>query len=376
MKLFILLSLVLSHSVLGASSGLVKFDSGIGQELDSDCQMEVLNPHLGGDIFYVKCSEELKVTHESNQIWQLATTNDPESSDQWALETQNIYKWWEAGRVGSAAVTVAIIDSGVNVEHEDFDSSLFVNSKEINNNGIDDDQNGYIDDYYGWNAVDNNTVLSDPYNHGNGIAGVIGAKSNNSIGIAGLNWKVKIVPVKFIGGSGGGTTDIAIKSIDYAVARGARIINLSWGGYNDSPLLKEVMERCRKLGVLFIAASGNEKNDNDTKPFYPASFELDNIISVGSISFHKSLSDFSNFGKKTVHVLAPGESILTTVSTARYGYQKGTSFAAPQITGVAALIWAQYPEWSYQEVKNFIMQKCVQSEDLKEKVLCGGYFSF
>jgi len=375
LKFITFLSVVLSHSVL-ANSGLVKMDSSFRHQLTPDCKKEVLNPHLGGDIFYVECSENLDVSLEVNQTWQLATTNDPESSDQWALEAQNIFKWWEAGRVGSTEVTVAIIDSGVNVDHEDFDPSLFVNTKEINNNGIDDDQNGYIDDYYGWNAVDSNTALYDPYNHGNGIAGVIGAKSNNSIGIAGLNWKVKIVPVKFIGGNGGGTTDIAIKSIDYAVSRGAKIINLSWGGYNDSPLLKEVMERCRKLGVLFIAASGNEKNDNDIKPFYPASFELDNIISVGSISFHKALSDFSNFGKKTVHVLAPGESILTTVSTARYGYQKGTSFAAPQITGVAALIWAQYPDWSYQEVKNFIMQKCVQSDDLKEKVLCGGYFSF
>lgn len=376
MKSIILLSLILSHNVLGASSGLVKINSKNKHLLSPHCMKEVLNPYLGGDIFYVECAEALSLSHETNQSWHLATTNDPEASDQWALEAQSIFKWWEQGMVGSTEMKVAIIDSGVNVNHEDFDPLLFVNANEINNNGVDDDRNGYVDDYFGWNAVENNTALHDPFNHGNGIVGIIGAKSNNSMGITGLNWKVKIIPIKFFGINSGGTTDIAIKAIDYAVARGAKVINLSWGGYNDSPLLKEVMDRCRKLGILFVAASGNESNDNDIKPFYPASFELDNIISVGSINFHKDISDFSNFGKKTVHVLAPGESILTTISTTRYGYQKGTSFAAPQITGVAALVWAQHPHWSYLEVKNFIMQKCVQSEHLKEKALCGGYFSF
>lgn len=355
MKTLLVLSLLLTQSAFGASSGLLKITSKNRNLLNPECKTEVLNPNLGNDIFFVECKENPLLPLETNHQWQMALINDPESNDQWALGAQNIFKWWEAGHVGSQDVKVAIIDSGVNQRHEDFDTHLFIN---------------------GWNAIENNSSLEDPFNHGNGIAGIIGAKSNNGLGIAGLNWNVKIIPIKFFGASSGGTTAIAIKAIDHAVANGAKIINLSWGGYNDSPLLKEMMERCEKLGVLFVAASGNESNDNDLKPFYPASFELDNIISVGSINFQKDLSYFSNYGEKTVDVLAPGESILTTISTSRYGFQMGTSFATPQITGVAALIWGRYPEWSYKEVKEFILKNCKKQEELRDKAICGGYFSF
>jgi len=355
MKIFIIVTIFLTHSAFGATSGLLKVTNKNRNLLTPECKTEVLNPNLGNDIHLVECEGKSHLPLEMNHKWQLALINDPQSSDQWALGAQNIFKWWEQGHVGSEDVKIAIIDSGVNIGHEDFDSPLFI---------------------HGWNAIENNSSLEDPFNHGNSIAGIIGAKSNNGIGMAGLNWNVKIIPIKFFGTSSGGTTAIAIKAIDHAVASGAKIINLSWGGYTDSPLLKEIMERCEKLGILFVAASGNENNDNDQKPFYPANFDLNNIISVGAINFQKKLSYFSNFGKNSVDVLAPGESILTTISTTRYGFQQGTSFAAPQISGVAALIWARYPEWSYKDVKQFIMENCKQTEELEEKAGCGGYFSF
>lgn len=379
---------ICSPSFAASSAWLVKASGRL--KFPSSCISETLNPNLGGDIRLVQCGSDFELAKifsasepggdvqvEENQIWKPADIelSDPESHDQWALDALNVKHFWETESRGDARIKVAIIDTGVDYLHEDLRENIAVNTAEIPGNGIDDDNNGYVDDYYGWNAFSNNSDPMDFHQHGTHIAGVIGAVPDNGIGVAGLNWKVSIIPIRFFG-ENGGSTDVAIRAFDYAVARGAKIVNLSWGGYRDSPLLKEIIARCAEKGILVVAAAGNESNDNDSTPFYPATFPLDNIISVGSIDWRGESSSFSNFGAKTVHVAAPGESVLSTIPNRKYGFMQGTSMAAPQIAGAAALLMAVHPGWSYSDVKGYILGHCQAEPSLAGRVGCGGYFRF
>ena len=349
-----------------------------------NCSYDLLNPNLGADIYAVNCSKSQNFLNaEKNNNWKLFTrpnktaieVKDPMFNDQWGLGLININSFWKNQTTGDRRIKVAVIDSGLNYRHEDLQVNLDINTNEIPNNGIDDDGNGYIDDYFGWNAADNSSDPMDDFDHGTHVSGIIGASSNNDIGIAGMNWNVSLIPVRFVDNHAGGRTEAAIRAIDYSVARGAKIVNMSWGGTTRSPLLEEIIKRCREKGVLFIAAAGNEAKNNDDTPTWPASFPLDNIISVAAINLHKELAWFSNWGK-SVHIAAPGESILSTTGENRYGFKDGTSMAAPHITGAAALIWSSHPNWNYLEVKNYILNHCVTDRLTKIPVLCQGYFSF
>lgn len=358
------------------------------------CKTEVLNPNLGADLLAVECPERDRALFKSslkdggiaaierNAVWTLPASAEAEEPtdelmhDQWALDAMNVRSFWENESRGDARVIVALIDSGVDYTHEDLQSALAVNAGEIPGNYLDDDGNGYVDDVYGWDSYQKSGDVMDVFNHGTHVAGIIGATVNNRIGIAGLNWNVSIVPVKMFGPRGEATTEGAIRALDYAVSRGARIINISWGGSKSSPLLKEAFERCREKGILFVAAAGNESADNDKVPTYPASFGIDNIISVAAVSLHDELSWFSNWGLTSVHVAAPGESILSTMKNHRYGFKEGSSMAVPHIVGAAALLWSAHPDWTYTQVRDYILSHCKPLPTLKDKVACQGYFRF
>lgn len=353
------------------------------------CSYEILNPNLGGDIFSVQCESKKSIYNvlltfgavqaEADQTLKMfSELSDPESGNQWALDFLNVRSFWRDYSTGDPRVKIAIIDSGIDYMHEDLSANIALNYQEIAGNGIDDDKNGYVDDVFGWNIFDNtNDPMADfDLVHGTHVAGVVGAVANNEIGIAGLNWKAAIIPIKLYGPKGETTMEKAIRSFDYAVARGAKIINASWGGPKESLLLGEVIKRCQDKGILVVAAAGNEGKDNDSVPTYPANYSFDNIISVASINLHNQLSAFSNWGAKTVHVAAPGESILSTTNGNRYGYKDGTSMAVPHIAGIAALLWAAHPEWTYKEVRSHILNNCAPLASLKDKVSCQGYFKF
>ncbi|WP_415061180.1 S8 family peptidase [Bdellovibrio sp.] len=385
--------ITLPSSALASSQWLVRAsDKALLQNI-SGCQSSVLNPHLGGDIFKLQCHDPVSLSglspvanvhFEEESSWGIFTplnlnfigTSDPLVGDQWALEQINIESFWDKQSRGSTQTRVAIIDTGVDYEHEDLHTQIAVNTNEIPGNNIDDDNNGYVDDVFGWNAYENTGNAMDFHHHGTHIAGIIAAKPNNDIGVAGMNWNISLIPIRFIGSNGGGSTEAAIRAFDYAAARGAQIINASWGGRSNSALLKETIARCRDKGILLIAAAGNEAVDNDLTPTYPAGFELDNIISVAAVDLHGDLSTFSNWGKKTVHIAAPGESILSTITGKKYGYSSGTSMATPHITGAAALIWSQNPSWTYKEVRDALLQNCIPTPELKDAVQCGGFFQF
>ena len=252
-------------------------------------------------------------------------------------------------------VVVAIIDTGVDIEHPDLTSHIWHNPKEIPGNGWDDDGNGYVDDYNGWDFYNNDATvahymvkedgsrIADPNDsdeHGTLCAGIIAASLNNEVGIAGVAScaNVQILPLKIHGGpKGSGSVSNAIKAVKYATAVGADICNMSWGTPTYSETLEYIM---RESDMLFIAAAGNNGRNNNSTPMYPACYALDNLISVAYIDAHGNLAFDSNYGVSTVDIAAPGADIYSTTVGGGYVYANGTSMATPHVSGIAALLYA------------------------------------
>ncbi|MBN1385139.1 MAG: S8 family serine peptidase [Elusimicrobia bacterium] len=221
---------------------------------------------------------------------------------------------------GSHGVIVAVIDSGVAFNYPDLSDNMWVNSGETVN-GADDDGNGYTDDVNGWDFFDSDNDPTDFNAHGTHVAGTIGAIGNNTSGVTGVNWKVKIMALKIGGVSGSVSTDKAILAINYAAANGARVINASWGGSSgsDGDLLYNAIKSAGDAGVLFVASAGNDSNDNDANPCYPCSYSLNCIISVAATDQNDNLASFSNYGSTSVDVAAPGVNIYSTIPEYSYG---------------------------------------------------------
>jgi len=284
---------------------------------------------------------------------------------------------------GSTEVVVAITDSGIDYTHVDLDANIWTNPAEsgaFKNDGIDNDNNGYEDDWIGWDFKTGNpspgnedndpmdehdTPQKPEWYHGTHVAGIVGAEGNNDSGVVGVCWDVKLMALKITSIDGLYDLTSALHAIDYAIANGAHIINASWGQTSFSPSLLAAIERARAEGIIFVAAAGNDyHNDNDIYPRYPASYDLDNIISVLSTDNNDQLSGFSNCGLYSVDLGAPGGSgpsqtppnIFSTKRGDVYQYHGGTSFAAPYVSGVAALLWGQRPELSWWENKTIILK--------------------
>src|SRR5262245_62139083 len=266
---------------------------------------------------------------------------------------------------GSSDVIVAVIDSGVDYNHPDLSANMFRNTADCNNNGIDDDGNGFVDDCFGIDTRNNDSDPMDDNNHGTHVAGIIGAVGNNNRGVVGINWNVQIMACKFVNASGSGTTEAAIDCLEYVKNMKDRGFNIvatsnSWGGGDFSQALLEAIEDQRQSGILFITAAGNGDFfgfpiNNDQTPFYPCSYYLPNIICVASTTRTDNRSSFSNYGRRTVHIGAPGSEILSTVRGNSYSSLSGTSMATPHVTGVAALLKAQDPGRDWRTLKNLIL---------------------
>jgi subtilisin family serine protease len=277
-------------------------------------------------------------------------------------ETTNVFgsaaeTVWAAGHDGSNSVHVLVIDTGV-CPHVDLNANRFVNPFETAGNGIDDDGNGFIDDINGWDFVrDDNTVCdADEHFHGTHVAGTIGAVGNNGIGVVGVNQKVTMVSLKFLGPTGNGTLANAVRALDYGTdfktRHGTKIVasNNSWGCpgcFTQS--LEDAIKRGANAGINFVAAAGNSNNDNDSSPFYPANHTtlgpggpgVELVTSVVAIDAFGNKASFSNFGKETTDLGASGVSILSTVPGGGYGTASGTSMASPHVAGALAL-YASY----------------------------------
>lgn len=313
-------------------------------------------------------------TQLNYQFELAATPNDPNFSSLWGMTRINAPQAWDR-TTGSRSIIVAVIDTGVDYNHPDLAANIWRNTREIAGNGIDDDGNGFRDDIRGWDFANNDNNPMDDQGHGTHVAGTIGAVGNNRTGVAGVAWNVQIMPLKFMrptaDGRATGTTLDAIRSINYAVSNGARILNNSWGGGGYDTALNNAIANARSRGVIFVAAAGNDRNNNDTNPSYPANYNQDNIISVAATDSADRLASFSNYGRSTVDIAAPGVGILSTARGGGYVSMSGTSMATPHVAGAAALVWSQNPTWSYTQVINALYSSADTISGLTSSVAGG-----
>lgn len=302
-------------------------------------------------------------------------------------------KAWDI-TTGSKDVVVAVIDTGINYRHQDLAPNMWKNPGETGldakgqdkaTNGIDDDGNGLIDDVHGYDFGDDDGDPDDFHGHGTHCAGTIGARGNNEVGIAGLNWQVQIMALKFMPtdqSRARGSIGYAIAAIEYAADQGADVINASWGGPIKGPLppndpLRKAIEYFGEKGGVFVAAAGNYRQDNDgSAPLYPASYPLAHVVSVAASDGKDQLAPFSNYGRKSVDLFAPGVRIYSTAisrfSRNHYTHMDGTSMAAPLVAGALALLKSQFPNLSPAELKDRLLRNVEPTDAGRKYVASGG----
>ncbi len=286
----------------------------------------------------------------------------------------NIEDAWDTYSDSGREVIVAVVDTGIDYTHEDLEGHIWTNDDEIAGNGIDDDGNGYIDDVYGWNFYNNSNKVytGSEDDHGTHGAGTIIAESNNDTGIAGIvqSDHVKVMSVKALGGQdGSGTTASIIKAIMYAEANGASICNLSLGTSEHDEAIYTIMANSN---MLFVVAAGNDSNDIEKTPSYPASYDLDNIITVANLNYDGNLHYSSSYGETSVDIAAPGSYILSTTTKDTYSYMSGTSMSAPMVSGAAALVYSHFESISLANVKEILLSSATPLEGLENSVATDG----
>ena len=322
--------------------------------------------------------------------------NDPRfvSNEQYALPLMGAPQAWDTrtGSTGAGRVVIGVIDQGIDFNHQDLAANIWINPGEIAGNGIDDDGNGFTDDVRGFNFVNNNGTTfsgSATEDHATHVSGIAGAVGNNGVGVVGVNWSVGLMSLKFLDQNGFGDTLDAIDAIHYATmmrnlwestghTKGAniRVLNASFGGGSFSQDFLDAINQANAAGILFVAAAGNIDNgttepNNDLVPHFPSSFDAPNIIAVAATNSVDALTSFSHFGASSVDVAAPGNSILSTTPGNTYSFFSGTSMASPQVAGAAALIWAQNPNLTVQQVKNILLTNGNVVTGLVDKTLSG-----
>lgn len=330
---------------------------------------------------------------EANTIMKTDATipNDPDFGQLYGLHNLgqtggsvdadiDIAEAWDFVR-GSRDVLVGIIDTGVDYTHPDIRGNYWTNPGETGldasgndktNNGIDDDQNGFVDDFRGWDFANNDNDPIDDHDHGTHCAGTIGGQGDNGIGVSGVNWQVSMVGLKFLSANGSGSLEDAVEAIEYATRIGAAMTSNSWGGGGYSPTMEAAIAEANAKGILFIAAAGNNGNDNDLQPHYPSSYEHDNVVAVAASDDKDRLASFSCFGQTSVDLAAPGVDIFSTTRNGRYESMSGTSMATPHVTGVAALLKAAYPQASSVDIKARLLNTVDPVADFSGKILSGG----
>ena len=331
-------------------------------------------------------------------VYPAATSNDPEytNGNLWGMHGDGTSQpnqfgsgageAWARGFTGSQDVYVAVIDQGVQITHPDLAPNIWVNPGEIPGNGIDDDGNNLVDDVNGWDFFNNDASVFDGPAvdwHGTHVAGTIGARGGNGIGVVGVDWNVSIIPVKFISG-GAGSIVGAVQAIDYVVdlkRRGVNVvvINASWEGEGFSPTLSDAVDAAGDAGILFVAAAGNGAGDIDTSPVYPAAHQCDNsgargwdcLISVANLTSGGDLASDSNWGDQNVDLGAPGSGIVSTSPVSSYDYLSGTSMAAPHVAGAVALCASIKPSLSASQLRDRVMTSATPTSSLAGRTVTG-----
>lgn len=321
------------------------------------------SPELGGNA-------KTKAKDQSEQLWDIKF-KDPFLQKNWSLESTDSLKAWNRLKIeGSKKVVVAVIDTGIDVNHPALKNSLWTNAAELNGlPNVDDDQNGCVDDIHGCNMITNTGDLTDNHGHGTHIAGIIGADNVGKEGVRGIAPGVSLMILKYYDPKVAGTNNLknTIQAIRYATNMGANIINYSGGGIEPSDGERQAVMAAQRAGILFVAAAGNEKSNSDIKGYYPADYKLDNIISVTAYNQDHLVLPSSNYGENSVDLAAPGNDIKSTFPNGKYGTLTGTSQATAFVTGVAALILARFPDFKADR----IIKHLTQTGDLEDAKLKG-----
>ena len=310
---------------------------------------------------------------------------DPRFEEQWALDNHgqaggkegadiSAVRAWSVA-TGNEDIVVAVIDTGVDYTHTDLANNIWIRPASIP--PYEDRELGTIQDIHGYNALENDADPMDENGHGTHCAGIIGAEGGNNLGITGVNWKVQIMPLKFMNAGGFGNTKDAIECINYVIDRrnkgvNVRVISASWGSTVKSRALEDVIRKAYDAGILFVAASGNASANTDRSPHYPSSYNLKNVISVAALDRNDELASFSNYGANSVLIAAPGKDILSTWLNNDYEAHSGTSMATPVVAGVAALVLSKQPKLSIDELRKKLFESVDKLDSLKGRVVTGG----
>lgn len=346
-------------------------------QLSEDPRVDLVEPDLEFELQEVVSADQEPL--DNGDATFPAGTRRPNDlrSRQWGLNSRggtdiDAPEAWDR-TVGSRTngPVIAVIDTGVDTSHPDLKDNLWTNPGEIPGNGRDDDGNGVVDDVHGFDAYHRDGTPEDAHGHGTHCAGILGATGNNKRGMTGVNWQARIMPVKIFNNSEKPRTSSSaiLRGISYATNNGARLTSNSWGGPTRRGAVKRAFERSRAFHVM---AAGNDGQDNDEKPFYPASYGVSNGISVAAVNTRGQLPSFSNYGKRTVDVAAPGTSIYSTLPGGRYGNRQGTSMAAPFVTGVAGLLLSAAPTLTNSQIRSVLIRGVEKKRGLADKVATGG----
>ncbi len=395
------MGLTMSDSVAGDSIFVVKVEAGKDvmqavESLKNKANIEYAEPN------YLYYAFDTPNDPDFNRLWGMNNTGQTGGTADADIDAPEA---WDV-TTGDTSIIVGVIDTGVDYKHPDLAANMWTNPGEDawsdpndpnTGNNIDDDNNGYIDDWRGWDFANDDNDPFDDNGHGTHVSGTIGGAGDNGLGVAGVNWKVKIMPLKFLTGSGSGSLSAAIEAINYANSFGVNLTNNSWGGGGRSQALEDAIRAADQANSLFVAAAGNNGTDNDdpSKPNYPSNYDVPNVLAVAATD-HKGDRALwgsgggtpglcgcnggtpggdppgSNYGATKVDLGAPGKDIYSTTPNNTYSTFSGTSMATPHVAGVAALTLAKFPNLTDTQLKDKLMNSVEPSPGLQGKTVTGG----
>ncbi len=334
--------------------------------------------HATGQFAYVEPDYISTLQGQPTDKWQaldLWGLKNPGTNGQTGVDIDAARAWNFVN--GKPEVIVAVFDTGIRTTHRELAPNLWVNPGEIPGNGLDDDGDGFVDDVNGVNLINSSSPLLDDNGHGTHVAGTIAASGTDGGGLVGVAWGCRIMGIKAADAAGRFTSSTIIQGLEYATRHGARVVNASFGGTSFSQAEYDAFAAANTAGVTVICAAGNDGQNNDILPHFPASYRLPNVISVEAVDRYGRLPDFSDFGATSVDVAAPGVGIVScafkTDNTLRV--LSGTSMAAPHVTGVAALLLSAYPRITVSELRQRLIHSSVPLASLTSKVASGGVVS-
>jgi subtilisin family serine protease len=345
---------------------LVRVDEGrepaVTKVLESDARVEYVEPN-----HVVTIAATTPNDPSFSQLWGLHNTGQTGGTNDKDIDALEA---WDLA-TGDPNVVVAVTDTGVDFGHPDLASQRWVNSLDPVN-GADDDGNGLVDDWSGWDFVNGDNDPTDDHDHGTHVSGTIGATGNNGVGVVGVNWNVKIMALKFLNAGGSGTTADAIASTLYAADHGADVSSNSWGGGPFDQALLDAIEYGASRGMLYVAAAGNDTQNNDATPTYPATYASPAVLAVAATDHNDGLAFFSSYGATTVDLGAPGVNILSTARGGTYKSFQGTSMATPHVAGAAALVEDRFPGATHYGIKALLMNSVDPAPALAGRTVTGG----